>query len=317
VNNISSGYGSNAAAPTTLHIFDVAESRLSFSSTFSPPPPSSTQTHTLPGPSRTPNSVTTPHPVTGSHAGSPTTTTDPRPGTHGINHNKRTTAIAVGVVFGVLGLLVAVAVVYYVKRRQHPRGERRFMALNRGDDGDDSDSARSTEGIPAARFYDGPASHNQRRWGFGLLDTIGLTSILSAATGGRTIRHIPERRDMLADEDTSEFWGWYDARSRDRSGGSVWSLRSIFDARIRSREPSATSTLGGMVWREKSDPFADDAAVLRDTETGYALSAVTAAGRPQGLRQTSLSRDYVQLEQVDDHVEDQATLLPRYVHASR
>jgi hypothetical protein len=215
-------------------------------------------------------------------------------------------------VFGFLGLVVAVVAVYYVRRRQHRRGERRFMALNRGDDGDDDDSARSTEGIPAARFYGDPVSYNQRRWGLGLLDTIGLTGVLSAATGGRTVRHIPERRDMLADEDTREFGEWYDARRRDGSGGSAWSFRSILGARIRSREPSATSTLGErMAWREKLDPFSDEAALAQDAETGYVASAVA--------RHTSYSstRDYVQVEQLDDRVGDEAAASTRYAQALR
>jgi hypothetical protein len=186
------------------------------------------------------------------------------------------------------------------------------MALNGGDDG--NDRAHSKEGIPAARFSDDPASYSQHRWGFGLLDTIGLAGILSAATGGRTVRHIPERRDMLADEDSQ----WYDARRRDGSSGSVWSLRSVLGARIRSRQPSATSTLGeGMVWREKSDPFSDEAALMRDEEAGFVPLGVTVAGRSQGRRQMSYSStgDHVQAEQLDDPVEDEAPPSQRYASA--
>lgn len=178
------------------------------------------------------------------------------------------------------------------------------MALNGGDDGDGS--VHSDEGIPAARFSDDPVSYNQHRWGLGLLDTIGLAGFLRAATGGRTVRHIPERRDMFADEDR-EFGEWYDARRRDGSGGSAWSLRSVLAARIRSRQASASSSLGeGMVQREKSDPFSDEAA--------YVPLAVT---RAQGQRQISHSntRDYVQVGQLDDHLEDEVSPSQRSVLA--
>jgi len=122
---------------------------------------------------------------------------------------------------------------------------------------------------------------------------------------------------MLADEDTREFGEWYDTRRRDGSGGSAWSLRSILGARIRSREPSATGTLGeGVVWREKSDPFSDEAALVRDEETGYVASAVTVAERPPGQRQShSASRDYVQVQRLDRRIEEEAALSQRYVHS--
>ena len=187
------------------------------------------------------------------------------------------------------------------------------MALNGGDDGDDGDgSAHSEEGIPAARFFDDPVSRDQHRWGVGLLDTIGLVRLLRSATGG-TVRHIPERRDMFADEDR-EFGEWYGAGRRDGSGGSVWSLRSVLGARDRIRQPSASSTLGeGIVRREKSDPFSDEAALMRDGETAYIPLPVT---RTQGRRQISSStRDYVQAEQLDGHFEDKPLASQRYVFA--
>ncbi|KAF8239707.1 galactose oxidase [Tricholoma matsutake] len=289
------GYGANTAAPTALQIFDVA--KRSFTSTFSPPSPSFTQSQTLPSPSPTSDHVAS------TQGGHPTTTTDPAPGrgTNTSNHSTKTIAIAVGAVFGFIGV-AALVLVYYVRRRQRrTRSERRFVALN-----DSDDSADSAEGIPAVRFSNDPISYNnQHGWGFRVFDTIGLASILSAATGGRTVRHIPERRDMLADEDTREFGEWYDARRRDGSDGSAWSLRNILGARIRSREPSATSTLGeGTVFREKSDPFSDELALVRAKESGQVALAVAADEKSQGLRQTSSSssRDYVQ---VHEHVQDE------------
>lgn len=303
----NSGYASYGAAPAALQIFDIAKG--SFTSTLSvPSSSSSTQTQTIPGPSQTNHG-------SGTQGGYPTTTTDPGSsggssgsGNGGRKHDKNTIAIAVGVVFGLLSL-AAVVVVYYVRRRQQRRqGQRRFVALN-GDDDDEGGSTHPMEEIPAARFSDD--TYNQHRWGFGLLDSIGLAGILNATTGGRTIRHVPQRRDMLADEDT-EFGGWYDARKRDGSGGSAWSLRSILGARIRSREPSATGE--GAARREKSDPFSDKVALVRDADTGYPVPAVTAAGKSWERRQISYSstKDYVQVAL--DNLEDVHDV-PRYVRA--
>lgn len=101
---------------------------------------------------------------------------------------------------------------------------------------------------------------------------------------------------MLADEDRE--CEWYEAGRRDGSGGSVWSLRSVLGARVRSHQPSASSATGeGTVRREKSDPFSDEAALRQDEKTEYVPSAVT---RTQGQINYSGTRDYVQVEQLDE-----------------
>ncbi|KAJ8693039.1 hypothetical protein PTI98_010290 [Pleurotus ostreatus] len=95
------------------------------------------------------------------------------------------------------------------------------------------------------------------------------------------VRMLPERRDMLSDEDTREFaypnpshrrwrsgasserrraWFDYERRRADGSAGSAWSLLSIFGAGARSREPShgGSSLVSSRVatpWNEKGDPF--------------------------------------------------------------
>jgi hypothetical protein len=187
------------------------------------------------------------------------------------------------------------------------------MTLNGGDGGGGSEaSLHSTEGIPAARLSDDTMSPNEHGWGFGVLDTIGLASILRAATGGRTVRHIPERRDMLADEDTRDFGEWYDARRRDGSSGSAWSLRSILGARMRTREPSAASTLGGgMMFREKSDPFSEQSSLVQGAGADFSASALTTAGRLQGHTSMSYAatKDHTQVRLHDD-VEDKTGVTP-------
>ncbi|KAF9489781.1 hypothetical protein BDN71DRAFT_1455602 [Pleurotus eryngii] len=103
------------------------------------------------------------------------------------------------------------------------------------------------------------------------------------------VRMLPERRDMLSDEDTREFaypnpshrrwrsgasserrraWFDYERRRADGSTGSAWSLLSIFGAGAggrgaRSREPSRgdsglVSSRVATPWNEKGDPFDSD-----------------------------------------------------------
>lgn len=155
------------------------------------------------------------------------------------------------------------------------------MALG-GEDDDGRESPHLGGEIPVAGMRNEMGESNRFR---GILGTLGITTV---ATKMRTIRN-PQRlrRDMLADEDTQSFGEWYKARKKDGSGGSSWSLMNVFGAgtpRLRSREAS----LGGRSTprREKSDPFADDAASLKDEETG--LIGVTSIGsRPRPRRDLS------------------------------
>jgi hypothetical protein len=277
-----------------MQIYDVDKG--SFTPTFTPPPFSPTQTQTLPGPSQTPKTSTPGHSGTGTQGGvHPTSTLDPDPGnpnngggdghpSNSDNDDSKTTAIAVGTVFGVLGLLaVGIAGAYYFRRKhRQAENERRFMALN-ADDDDGESSPHFSGGVPAAGFAQDKEEFGHG-WNFGVLNSLGLAGFVGAATVSRNVRHVQERRDMLADEDTRDFGEWYNARRRDGTGGSSWSLRSILAPRMRSREPS-TGTIGGSSWKEKEDPFSDGAALMRDEETGHLGAA--AAGRPNGRRQVS------------------------------
>lgn len=323
------GYGNTAPASATLQIYDVHEG--SFTPTFTPLPRSSTPTLTLPGPSQTSNPGTPSHTETGSHGSvHPTSTFNPNPddpnngdggelpGGEDGSSNSKTTAIAVGTIFGVLGLLaVGSAGAYYIRRRQRQaEGDRQFMALHADDNDEDGESSpHMAGGIPAAGYADDKREFGHG-WNLGVLNSLGLAGVIGATTGSRNTRHMQRRRDMLADEDTRDFGEWYDARRRDGTGGSSWSLRSILGTRMRSREPS-TGTAGGASWKEKEDPFSDSTALISDEETGY-LGA-SASGRPHGRRQISYTstrsgRSYVdpfadpiqeeRREQVDSEVEE-------------
>jgi hypothetical protein len=91
----------------------------------------------------------------------------------------------------------------------------------------------------------------------GALQKLGVG--IAGAFGG-PVRSIPQRRDMLADEDTRQFGGESVYGLRDGSGGSAWSLLSAFGgAPPRSSHSSAP-------WREKSDPFSDSAALMMQDE---------------------------------------------------
>ncbi|RDB26194.1 Adagio protein 2 [Hypsizygus marmoreus] len=295
------GYSDDKPADASLQIYDVAQD--TFASVFTPLSPSSTPTQPPPGPSQTSKSTNT-HSSTGTHgAAHPTNTGVPDPenpsdGGHPDNDNddegdegdggNHTIAVAVGTTFGILGLLiVGLGAAYYVRQRRRQKGsESRFMALRGGDhDDDDSNSAHLEGDIPPAGGFSEKQSFGGRHgWNLGVLNSLGLAGVAGAATGTRSVRNIPERRDMLADEDTREFGEWYGGRRRDGTGGSSWSLRSILGGGVRmvSRAPSNASTLGGASWREKADPFSDGAALMRDEETSY-----IGATRPHSQRQSS------------------------------
>ncbi|KAG5646970.1 hypothetical protein DXG03_001693 [Asterophora parasitica] len=280
------GYGNGKAAPASLQIFDAV--RDDFTPGFTPLPHSSTPPQTLPNPSQTTQRPT----PTGSSSRSstgihPTNTASTKPGDpsergdgsphdSGTAKSDKTTAVAVGTTLGVFALLVmALAGAYYVRYRRRNVDASRFTAIQGSDNDDDARSlfaGRVTTGYP------------QDRQSFRTLGALGLTggiaNAVAAVTGSRGARHAPERRDMLADEDTRDFGTWYDARRRDGTGGSSWSLRSIISPRRKSREPSITDNAAS--WIEKIDPFSDAATPTRDEEYGY-----VGASWPQGRRQMS------------------------------
>ncbi|TFK70319.1 galactose oxidase [Pluteus cervinus] len=250
------GYANDAPASASLMLFDPSTN--TFLTSFTPPTP----TQTLPGPSQTGPS---------NHNGSspPGSNNDGNDPSHLPDPNKSPSpAVAIGVALAVLALAVGGVVTYYVLKRRRSTEDRRFVSLRNIPDnfGDGEGSMHMAGEIPAAGHFG--EKHPQAT----LLNSLGMSHLFSTTFGGRNVRVQPERRDMLADEDTREFGQWYGAR-RDASHSTTWSLKNILGgkvpSRLPSREPSISSNQGSFTWREKVDPFADSAVLLTDEEAGY------------------------------------------------
>ncbi|CCM03611.1 uncharacterized protein FIBRA_05749 [Fibroporia radiculosa] len=302
------GYETNGPAPASLHVFDVTSG--SWSPGYTPPPAVTSPTVTTlsgPEPSYTPGGGESSG--TGSSPGGPGSSPNPTGSGSGSggsgsgsgdgsgsgasgassSSNHHATSIVLGTVFGVLGLLVGTSAVVWYIRRQHSRQS--FHMLRPSDDDDNLPAlpiAGSREkGLP-------PVIHNVR-------------SKLGAFVPGLAPAAVPppQRRDMLADEDTREFAWQATVRRETSSGRSSWttmrrsalsdmvhdsltSLRTVggtvlaYAAGARSmlsREGSAASR--SSAWWEKErgyEPYADEAALMGDRSR---------ATRPRGGRQPS------------------------------
>ena len=293
-NKVNKGYDNNGPAPATLQIFN--SSSQSFVSLFEPLPP----TQTVPTSSQTGKTTSPTSRPPSSTSSSPTTanpdTNNPSGGgdggADGIS-SSRTKIIAVSATFGALALVVILlGAAYYRRRRQQGQGHRRFMSLGSDERGSGADSPHFNGQIPAVNIHGNPVG-SPHGGSHGLLRSLGLSGAIDAATKMWSVGSTHQRRDMLADEDTRSFGGWYPSRDRDGTEGSSWSLKSFLGGgtRLLSREASITSrgTIGGgrnTSWREKSDPFADGtSSLLRDEETGF-MGVATAGGstRPRNER---------------------------------
>jgi len=268
---------------------------------------------TLPGssPTSSPSSGSNPHHSgkpsgTGTSVGSnpttdPSNTNDPSGASNDDHH---TTAIALGTVFGVVCLLVgSTTATWYFRRRSRARQSFQLISPPASDGGDD-DSMHIGSVIPIAgsayRNQPGAKSMKDRLTGF----VPGMTSANHPLQ--------PERRDMLADEDTREFGhefgiglrrgtsssqsSWREVMMRpatlgDRVYGSLSSLRNVGGVMLdyasggrARREASGGSR--STAWRsekEASDPFADNPGYIKAVP--YASSRT--ASRPRGGRQGS------------------------------
>ncbi len=260
---VVAGYSDNGPAPSTIQVYDPSSN--TFDIVYNPP----TSTVTTMGSTTSRSATGTPSPST-----SPIPTTlDP---SHSNRHGNRT-AIIVGTVFGVLGLiLIGLGTAYYIHRRlEAERADRDFMVLN-DEDGDNP----SPRHIPAVRMHADIPRH-------GILSSLGP---LSAALKMRSGRGAAPRRDMLADEDERSFGDWYNERRGDGMAGSSWSLRSILGAGVIRREPSVGSH-GSAPWREKLDPFSDGPTLMRDEERRLIDGATTSRGSRQVNRSSHSYRD--------------------------
>ena len=276
----SSGYGNDGPAPAQLQIFN--SSSQAFPSTFTPPVGMSTPSPPSPSQTNQPNSPTHAGPT--GHPTPTSSTTNPGGGggggsnTNSGGNENGNVAIAIGTGFGIVGLVViGVGVAYYIRHRNQSNNEDRlFTALGSNDDG--PDSSHFGGDIPSAGMQEMGEAHGHR----GLLSTLGITGALGAVSAVTRMRSIGgyrqyQRRDMLADEDTRSFGEWYNARRRDRTSGSSWALRSILGGgtRLQSRDASMTSH-SSVPRREKTDPFSDGAALMRDEETGFVETTYSA-----------------------------------------
>ena len=288
---INKGYGDDGPAPPSLQIYN--SSSQSYVSLFEPLPP----TPTTPTSSQTGKSTTSPTSRRPSSTSSSTTTADPNnpnlnPSSGADrNSSSRTKTVVVSATLGsVAFIVILLGTAYYLRRRQHGRGDRRFMALGGDDRGEGADSPHFDSQIPAVntRGELSGATHGGNR---GLLSSLGLSGAIGIATGMKNTGHTHQRRDMLADEDTRSFGEWYASRGRDATGGSSWSLRSILGGgtRLLSREPSTasrgTTTGSRHTPRKEQSEFADGASFLRDEDTGF--MGVSTVARPNGRRQMS------------------------------
>lgn len=229
---------------------------------------------------------------TGTHPGSATTTmpggttNTAGPGWDGDDKKKPIAAIIVGTTLGVLGAIAVGAVVIIYSRRQQRKRRGSFMVIEDNEDGGDN-SLRPGSTIPVAVRYDEKGTPGVARWGNGLLGTaFGIAGTIGAATKLRNARDTYQRRDMLADEDTRDFGEWYNARRRDGTGGSSWSLKSIIGARFRNREPS-TFSHGSASHRHEGTDQLSGTSLMYDQEPGPSNDTRPRYGREASYLTTS------------------------------
>ncbi|KAJ7227409.1 hypothetical protein GGX14DRAFT_629826 [Mycena pura] len=285
------GYGQNGPANSSLVIFDPNTG--AFPTTFVPPSPTSSVTQTIPVASATDSATASTHQVSGTvSAVHPTGTNSVGGGGGGGGGKpegvtKKTTSIALGVVLGFLALVAAgIGAVWYLRRQQRHRWERGgvggvFSPLGRGDShGSLPSAARMVDAAPTVSGAVESVGATLSSWATWAAAAVGLGGVM----GARSVaveRDRKQRRDMLADEDTHDIrYGWYDASDarssrfgrlrRQGSGGSTWSLMSVFRPKPRREASGASfgsragSLLGHSDAPSEKDPFRDDVeAVVR------------------------------------------------------
>ncbi|PFH52939.1 hypothetical protein AMATHDRAFT_45847 [Amanita thiersii Skay4041] len=237
------GYGSSGPISPSLTIYDASNGI--FETTYSPPSPMTTTTKYTMMPT-TSDSQSNVH---------PTSTGGPN-GDSGNDNQRdranRTKAIALGVSFALLGLVLVAVFVYYARQRYQRRhqGGGHFVSLSGDDDGYDHHHS-----IPAVVMVE-RGSLSGRRYMTGLFSTFQIAGVM----GGRPDRVTGRRKDMLADEDDQSDWHYL--RNRRRTDNSSFSFRSFFSGHNASRAPSFTNASMTSHWRDKSNPFPDE--VLKD-----------------------------------------------------
>ncbi|TFK90688.1 galactose oxidase [Polyporus arcularius HHB13444] len=306
------GYGQFAPANATLLLFDASKG--AFSTSYTPPPAvSSPTTTTLPGSAPTSGSPTgtgkgSPGTVTGTGGSSPTGSGTPGDGGNGGNGGggngggdpqeksakSHATAVALGVVLGVLGLLAGGGAAFYMSKR-HASGSDSFHLLGPSDD---DDSPHLGPIIPVA------AAGGAREKGLPVVQNIRQK--LVGLVPGRSAPQQPVRRDMLADEDTRVFEpSWFDVRREgsvsswgtagrgirpalaDAVQDSLTSLRNVGGAMLAyatsGRRKEASGTSSATYWDKEASYDSDKAGLV-------ALPSL--ASRPKGGRQASYTSQW-------------------------
>lgn len=167
------------------------------------------------------------------------------------------TAIALGTIFGVLGLVAGGLVTIYYMRRTRNRDRRttnRFLPLTDDPEGSSSDGPLAGATPEAAHHED---QHNE------IVRKGGITDILAhlGISKYRSVASQP-RKDMFVDEDRSFGAGHLSTMQRqDSERASVWSLRSV-SALVRGMigsEPSGSGADQGDHEWKKTDHLREDA----------------------------------------------------------
>ncbi|KAI0360190.1 hypothetical protein OH77DRAFT_1501831 [Trametes cingulata] len=290
------GYAQSAPVNASLLLFDASKG--AFVGTYTPPAAVTSPTsNTIPGPTATGGSSPS---STGQHGGGGKggnpgdgngDGTTPGMDPQGASSKSHATAVALGVVFGVLGLVAGGAAAYYMSTRRRATNDR-FHLLGPSDD---DESPHLGPVIPVA------GAGAAREKGLPVVQTVKQK--LGGLVPGRATRQ-PQRRDMLADEDTRVFDepGWYHVRRDGSVGswstgrgrptlgdvvqGSLTSLRNVGGAMLayasgtrnsKNREPSGASS--ATYWEKDSyEPYSDKAAL--------------AASRPKGGRKASYTSQW-------------------------
>ncbi|KAJ7455225.1 hypothetical protein B0H11DRAFT_2067149 [Mycena galericulata] len=332
------GYGQNGPANASLIIYDPDSQ--TFLPTFTPPSPTASITATIPGASTTTGLTTTPS-GSGTQTGSvhPTSThgsgggsgsgSGGSGGTGGgsekepLGASSKTTTIAVATVLAVFALVGAgLGAVWYMRKQQRRRWAEGgvggvFSPLHdeEGGAGGTPAAARMFDSAPGEKGLLSGAAETVgatlSSWGLWVVGALGLGGIVGGGVAAAE-RDRKQRRDMLADEDLRDFGGWYeegDGHSsrmgrRQGSGGSNWSLMSVFRPRPR-REGSAASNisygsrlhshggslLGHTEGPSEKDPFRDDS-FLHDAAAAGGAGILASSTRPRGQRQSSFASAY-------------------------
>ncbi|KAI0701879.1 hypothetical protein C8T65DRAFT_655941 [Cerioporus squamosus] len=306
------GYGQSAPANASLLLFDASKG--AFATSYTPPPAvSSPTTTTLPGGTPTSGSPTgtgkgSSGTATGTGGSSPTGSGTPGDGGNGGNGGgngvdpqeksgkSHATAVALGVVLGVLGLVAGGGAAFYMSKR-HASGRDSFHLLGPSDD---DESPHLGPVIPVA------GAGGAREKGFPVVQNVKQK--LVGLVPGRTQQ--PIRRDMLADEDTRVFEpSWFDVRREGSVGSwstagrgvrpvladvvhdSLTSLKNVGGAMLAyatsGRRKEASGASSATYWdKEPSYDYSDKAGlvVLPGLKQG--------ASRPKGGRQASYTSQW-------------------------